>query len=158
MTKITGWYVAPDGETLEVEAIYTTNPKIVDLSAANLGLAVVNLQFFEDQTDALEQSKFNAEDTIAKCEERLAEMDKPKRRQVSSKPNFFRKPEKTDPLGPPQYGKGLTMANRKTGGEYEITGFRTDSDGVIYILKGVSTKSELRLNRAALDRQFEVVE
>ncbi len=156
MTKFTGWYVAPDGETLEVEATHTTNPKIVDLSAANLGLAVVDLQFFEDQADALEQAKFNAEDTIARCEERLAEMDKPKRgKQVSSKPSFFRKTKDTDPLGPPEYGVGRYMRNKKSGGEYKIIGFRDDEE-VLYILSGKS--GNLRLNRAAVDRQFEVVE
>jgi hypothetical protein len=164
MSKIDGFYVDMTGKVLEVVAIHTTNPRIVDLSDHNLGLVVVDQQFFESEEDAREQAKYNAEDTIAACEELLESLEKPKKKvtvpQGDSKRGFLgRKTASKDPLGPPKYGVGLFLMHKRLGTEYEITGFKTDSDGVIYIIKGGENgKSELRINRAALDRQFEVVE
>jgi hypothetical protein len=161
MSKIDGYYVDMTGKVIEVQAIHTTNPRIVDLTEHNLGLVVVDQQFFEDETDAKEQAKFNAEDTIAQCEELLAELDKPKKKakvpEGDSKRGWSlgRKSAKADPLGPPEYGVGKYVRNKKSGGEYKIIGFRDDEE-VLYILQGRG--GTVRLNREALDRQYEVVE
>ncbi len=156
MATLTGWYVAPNGKTIEVNAKHTENPGIVDLCESNLGLRVVDREFFTDEEDARVQAKVNAEDTIEFCEELLESLEKPKtRKQVAKSGGIFRKAKETDPLGPPEYGVGRYVRNRKSSGEYKIIGFRDDEE-VLYILNGKS--GNLRLNRAALDRQFEVVE
>jgi hypothetical protein len=155
-----GWYVGPDGQVMEVTAVHTSNPKIVDLAKHNLGLAVVDVQYFEDEEDATDQSKANATDTIDRCNDLLDSYKKPKKKvtvpQGNNKSGWLgRKAKETDPLGPPEYGVGKFMSNRKSGAEYKIIGFRDDEE-VLYILTGKT--GTVRLTREALDRQFEVAE
>jgi hypothetical protein len=166
MSTIDGYYVDMTGKMIEVVATHTRNPRIVDLSEHNLGLAVVDQEFFEDEQDAKEQAKFNIEDTIAQCEERLAEFDKPKRtsRQQSKSSSkssgglriFGRKQDK-DPLGPPDYGVSKFVANKKNGAVYEIIGHRGEEEDLLYILNS-KNGGMVRLTRDQLDRQYEVQE
>jgi hypothetical protein len=161
VSTIDGFYVAPNGKTIPVKATHTVNPRIVDLSAHNLGLVVVDSEFFEDEETATEQSKFNAEETIAECEELLAEFEKPKRGsravpQGNSKSGWGRK--SADPLGPPQYGVGKKLRHLKTHIEYKIVGFNNEADdGVIYMLSKVKGIGSLRLDRDQIDASYEVL-
>ena len=158
MSIVDGWYVAPNGKTIEVKANHTVNPRIVDLHEHNLGLVVVDQEFFENEDDAKQQAKLNAELTISDCEDLLAELEKPKRRPASTKPsksifNIHRR-EEDDPLGPPDYGVGRTLKHRKTGTTVKIVGYQ-DNEEVMYILNSNKGGSS-RLTRDQLDRQYEV--
>ncbi|MDE2104827.1 MAG: hypothetical protein KGL39_46755 [Patescibacteria group bacterium] len=159
MSTIDGFYVGPNGKMISVVATHTVNPRIVDLSAHNLGLVVVDSEFFEDEETAIEQSKFNAEETIQECNDLLDELEKPKRRAVpqgNSKSGWGRKA--ADPLGPPKYGVGKTLRHLKSGMEYKIIGFNNEADdGVEYMLSRVNGKGSMRLYRDQIDASYEVL-
>jgi hypothetical protein len=164
MTQLTGWYVDKRGKHIEVNGKPTLNSLIVDLTDSNIGLAVVGQEFFDDETDAIEQAKLNAEETIEECEERLKELTNTRKKAKSNSGNrsifstIRRRDKEEDPLGPPDYGVGRQLKHRK--GRYiaSIQGYRESKDeSVSYMLKTEGGKT-LWLSRENLDSQFEVLE
>jgi hypothetical protein len=164
--EMDGWFVGDDGSMMTCHVERTVNPQIVRAGKA-LGDVVVGVQFFEDEDEARDQAKENAQAKIEECEAILDNLSSRRKKNTKSGGWFSRgkdtsgsRSTQKDPLGPPKFGVSKTLEHRKLGYQYKINGFNNETDDgeIIYICSRIGGKGTLRLTRDQIDANYEVVE